>query len=114
MIAAYGMDPALDVLNRALAGDHGAHSFLDRTSSIYVLDTTDPNKPKTYGGWNFIHQALNEIERHESVNANNGSSASLTGHVQLLTVLAERVARRSPSVDRNLLTTCIEIGRAHV
>lgn len=107
MITAYVMDPALDVLNRALAGDHGAHSFLDRTSSIYVLDATDPNKPKTYGGWNFIHQALNEIERHEAVNTNNGSSAGLTGHVQLLTILAERVARRSPSVDRTLLTTCI-------
>jgi len=101
------MDPALDVLNRALAGDHGALSFLDRTSSIYILDATDPFKPKTYGGWNFIHQALNEVERHEALHYASGSKVGLNGHVQLLTTLAERVARRSPAVDKTLVTTCI-------
>ena len=57
------MEPALEILNRSLHGDEGARSFLDRTSSIYVLDATDLSKPKTYGCWNFIHQALNEVER---------------------------------------------------
>lgn len=97
------IDPALDVLNRALGGDDGALSFLDRTSSIYILDATDPCKPKTYGGWNFIHQAMNEIERNEAGNRN----ASLVGHVQLLSTMAQRVARRSPATDRSLVATCI-------
>ena len=101
------MDPALDVLNRALAGDHGALSFLDRTSSIYVLDATDPAKPKTYGGWNFIHQAMNEIERHEATLQQQTWPAALTGHAQLLTTIAERVARRSPAADKSLISTCI-------
>jgi hypothetical protein len=102
------MDPALDVLKRALVGDDGALSFLDRTSAIYVLDATDPSRPKTYGGWNFLHQALNEVERHESLNTSNAPhEGNLSAHVQLLITLAERVARRSPAADRNLVTTCI-------
>lgn len=105
---AQSVDPALGVLNRALHGDHGALSFLDRTSSIYVLDATDPSKPKTYGGWNFIHQAMNEIERNEAGHVRNGSQQpGLTGHVQLLATMAQRVARRSPAMDRRLVATCI-------
>jgi len=100
-------DPALNMLNRALNGDHSALSFLDRTSSIYLLDATDPCKPKTYGGWNFIHQAMNEIERNEAGCMKAGKNASLTGHVQLLATMAQRVARRSPATDRGLVATCI-------
>jgi hypothetical protein len=106
------MDHSLDVLNRALVGDHGALSSLDRTSSIYVLDATDPSHPKTYGGWNFIHQALNEIERHEALCIANESDVKLIAHVQLLTTLAERVARRSPAAERNLVTTCVANAKA--
>ena len=105
-----GGDPALDVLNRALNGDHSALSFLERTTSIYVLDATDPSKPKTYGGWNFIHQAMNEIERNEAEQLRIGGavdSTRLVGHVQLLATMAQRVARRSPSVDRKLIQTCV-------
>lgn len=101
------MDPALDILNRALTGDHGALAFLDRTSSIYVLDATDPSKPKTYGGWNFIHQAMNEVERQEANFARDGAQAGLNVHVQLLATIAQRVARRSPRIDRNLVATCV-------
>jgi len=97
------VDPALDVLNRALSGDDSALSFLDRTSSIYILDATDPYKPKTYGGWNFIHQAMNEIERNEAGSGNTG----LVAHVQLLATMAQRLARRSPATDRGLVATCI-------
>jgi hypothetical protein len=99
--------PALDVLNRALLGDHSSLSFLDRTSSIYVLDATDASKPKTYGGWNFIHQAMNEIERSEAAHPSNGAPPHLTGHVQLLATIAQKMARRSPMADRNLVATCI-------
>lgn len=98
------VDPALDVLTRALHGDHGALAFLDRTSSIYLLDATDPSKPKTYGGWNFIHQAMNEIERNE---ASQRATNTLTGQVQLLATMAQRVARKSPAMDRSLVSTCI-------
>ena len=110
------MEPALDVLDRALQGDDGALAFLERTSSIYVLDVTDQTNPKTYGCWNFIHQALNEIERKDSVVATAPSSADnsdllqeslLVHHVRLLASMAHRVARRSPQEDRAIVATCI-------
>jgi hypothetical protein len=98
------------MLNRALSGDENALAFLDRTSSIYVLDATDASNPKTYGGWNFIHQALNELERHER---NYGSKSTTAGpglrsHVQLLAAMSQRVARRSPASDRKLVVTCVD------
>jgi hypothetical protein len=109
----HAMEPALDVINRALLGDLGARSFLEQTSSVYVLDATDISKPKTYGCWNFIHQAMNEVERYESKLAQGGQSNDLTngagliGHVRLLASMASRVARRSPATDRGLVATCI-------
>lgn len=105
------MEPALDVINRALHGDHGARSFLERTSSIYVLDATDPSKPKTYGCWNFIHQAMNEVERFEAAYARSGvGDAGLVHHVQLLASMALRVARRRPMTDKALIMTCLANG----
>jgi hypothetical protein len=104
------MEPALDVINRALQGDPGARSFLERTTSIYVLDVTDSSKPKTYGCWNFIHQAMNEVERHESrymQQDTNGGDLALVGHARMLASMALRVARRSPSTDKALVATCI-------
>eukprot|EP00523_Entomoneis_sp_CCMP467_P003054 CAMPEP_0168754312 /NCGR_PEP_ID=MMETSP0724-20121128/19433_1 /TAXON_ID=265536 /ORGANISM="Amphiprora sp., Strain CCMP467" /LENGTH=1227 /DNA_ID=CAMNT_0008802781 /DNA_START=397 /DNA_END=4081 /DNA_ORIENTATION=- len=130
------MEPALDVIGRALNGDEGARAFLERTSSIYVLDVTDNSNPKTYGCWNFIHQALNEIERYESKllamlqqpkNASPAATATtaaatttptttpppdavrdaLVHHVRLLASMALRVARRPPQGDRAIVATCI-------
>lgn len=108
------MEPALDVINRALQGDSGARTFLERTSSIYVLDVTDSSKPKTYGCWNFIHQAMNEVERHEARFPNTVVQGNvpkigegLVSHVRLLTSMALRVARRSPATDKSLVATCI-------
>jgi hypothetical protein len=107
------MEPALDVVQRALLGDPGARSFLEQTSSIYVLDATDASKPKTYGCWNFIHQAMNEVERYETKYAQSKQSfalmngAGLVGHVRLVATMALRVARRTPATDRGLVTTCI-------
>jgi hypothetical protein len=97
------MEPALQILDRALQGEEDARSFLDRTSSIYVLDATDITKPKTYGCWNFIHQAINEVERAERQNV-----AKLIPHVQLLATMALRVARRSNKIDKHLVDTCIQ------
>jgi hypothetical protein len=106
------MDPALDMLSRALMGDENALAFLDRASSIYVLDATDPSKPKTYGGWNFIHQALNELERHERNFGSSGSASTMgqgiRSYIQLLAAMSQRVARRSPQSDRILVSTCVE------
>lgn len=102
------MEPALDVINRALQGEPGARSFLERTSSIYVLDVNDASNPKTYGCWNFIHQAMNEVERHESrylQQETNGGD--LVGHARMLASMALRVARRSPLTDRALVATCV-------
>ena len=108
------MEPALDVINRALQGDSGARIFLEQTTSIYVLDATDSSKPKTYGCWNFIHQAMNEIERHEArspgaahetITPRDGEG--LVNHAQLLASMALKVARRSPVKEKALVATCI-------
>ena len=40
------MDPTLEILDRALKGDAGALSFLERIASIYVYDGTAPRQPK--------------------------------------------------------------------
>jgi hypothetical protein len=101
------MEPACDALNRALQGDVDARSFLDRTSSIYLLDATDSSQPKTYGCWNFIHQAMNEVERVEAAQA-RGSVGFGVIQLQLLATMALRVARRSNLVDKNLVATCID------
>ena len=103
------MEPALDVMSRALQGDAGGRSFLERTTSIYMLDVTDTANPKTYGCWNFIHQAMYEVERFESAHAFRGGRGvpNLVGHARLLTSMALRVARRSPAQDRKLVETCI-------
>jgi hypothetical protein len=101
------MEPALDVMSRALQGDPGAQSFLERTTSIYVLDVTDTANPKTYGCWNFIHQAMNEVERFEANHPSSGGLPSLVGHVRLLATMAVRVARRSPAKDKALVATCV-------
>jgi hypothetical protein len=107
------MEPALDVLHRTLLGDQGSRRFLERTSSIYVLDVTDEDNPKTYGCWNFIHQAMNEAERYEAayIQNNQGQSllngAGLVEHVRLLATMALRVARRCPSSDNVLVAMCL-------
>ena len=108
------MEPALEVLHRALAGDEGARTFLDRTSTIYVLDATDitTKPPHTYGCWNFIHQAMNEVERAEikwqQQDDPAHSISPLVPHAQLLATMALKVARRSNTLDKQLVATCIE------
>jgi hypothetical protein len=120
------MEPALDVINRALLGDVGARSFLERTTTMYVLDVNDTANPKTYGCWNFIHQGMNEVERYEtrnpppprpvsssdSASSNTGMSADaeagdLVPHARMMATMALRVARRSPSSDKVLVETCV-------
>ncbi len=108
------MDPALSVLDRALKGDAGALSFLERTAGIYVYDGTNPGQPKTCGAWDFLNQALTEVERYESrimssngiMNANN-SPVNLEAHVQLLATMSRRAARRCPASDQNLVQICL-------
>jgi hypothetical protein len=101
------MEPALDVVNRALQGDLGARSFLERTTSLYVLDVTDVSNPKTYGCWNFIHQAMNEIERYEARHLSGECTyRSLAYHVQMVASMALKVARRGPAADKALIITC--------
>ena len=101
------MEPALDVVNRALQGDQGARSFLERTTSLYVLDVADSSNPKTYGCWNFIHQAMNEIERYEARDlTGQGNGRSLSYHVRMVASMALKVARRGPIADKALIITC--------
>ena len=61
------MEPALNILNRALSGESGAISFIEKTSSIYILVVTNSEAPKTYGCWDFLNQALNEVDCYEQM-----------------------------------------------
>lgn len=101
------MDSALDVMTRALQGNPDARSFLERTTSVYLLDVTDSAHPKTYGSWNFIYQAINEVERHETQHPPNPHAPGLSSHVRLLASMLLRVARRSPQKEKGLVETCI-------
>ena len=98
------MSHALNALDHALRGDPSGLSFLEQTASIYVLDVaTTPGQPKTYGWWNFLNDALNEVERYEE----NGNTNSLDAHVRLLATVTRRMARRPPASDRRLIGTCL-------
>jgi len=98
------MSHALSAIDLALRGDAGGLSFLERTAAIYVLDAaTTPGKLTTYGWWNFLNDALNEVERYEA----SSSPPDLGSHVRLLATITRRVARRPPSSDRRLIGTCL-------
>jgi len=106
------MDPTLAILDRGLKGDVGALSFLESTASIYIFDGTNPGQPKICGAWDFLSQALTEIERYEARILNlvfpPGSIVpNLEGHVQLLATMSRRAARRSPTADQNLVEICL-------
>ena len=101
---------ALRILDHALRGDPGGLSFLEQTTTIYVLDAaTTPGQPVTYGWWNFLNDALNEVERYESeINGQHPAvNPPLDAHVRLLATIARRVARRPPQSDRRLVGTCL-------
>lgn len=106
------MDPALSILDRALKGDAGALSFLERTAAIYVYDSTGPtgsNEPKICGAWGFLNQALSEVERHESrmAHAYQGQRVVLDAHVQLLATMSRKSSRRCPASDQRLVEVCL-------
>ena len=112
------MEPALNILDRALHGDSGALSFLEKTASIYILDATNVNSPTTYGCWDFLNQALSEVERYEQQQyhhqnhqhyplQNQSSAINLDSHVQLLCTMSRKAARRSPISDRRLIGICL-------
>lgn len=113
------MDPAIAILDRALKGDVGALSFLERTASIYVFDGTNPGQPKICGAWDFLSQALTEVERYETriLTSSAGypvnQSINLDGHVQLLATMTKRAARRSPQADQKLVEVCLANAAYH-
>lgn len=143
-----GATPANAVAEVAAA----ARSFLETTSSVYVLnadtsstanpattivpntnaspttssealggqnnDRNDSNAmPKIFGCWNFLHQAMNEIERFEdeqnhlansNTNTRKGLPLSLLPETRLLAEFAVKVARRSDEFDEQKVATCVE------
>ena len=123
------------------AAGSAARSFLSTTCSVYVLDadmgasgTTsivtansptstnvvgqssnldhNANMPKLFGCWNFLHQALNEIERFEDeqnhLPTQNKAPLSLLPQTRLLAEFAVKVARRSDDLDQQKVATCVE------
>ena len=103
----------MDVIHRSLGGETEARVFLESTFSSYALDVSDTSNPKTYGGWNFIHQAMNEVERYESLFIRHRQSnadvrgVSLVPHARLLASMALGLARRSPLSDQKLIEQCV-------
>jgi hypothetical protein len=114
------MEPALEMIDRSLQGDDTARAFLERTTSFYVLDLSSPDSPKIFGAWNYIHHAINEIERLEATARSTAAGPTLantnklSSHVRLLTSMALRVARRSPVADQSLIATAIANAAAYV
>jgi len=122
------MSHALNALDHALRGDPSGLSFLEQTASIYVLDATTPGHPTTYGWWDFLNNALTEVERYEeglfaainnsnnnypfnnnyaATNGTNTTANPLDSHVRLLATITRRIARRPPSSDKRLIGTCL-------
>jgi hypothetical protein len=114
------MDPALDILNRALKGDSGALSFLERTVAIYVFDRTNPGKPKIrfveHGTfliklWQKLSGMNRALSRHHLMpplcghNINNSTSNTPMLTVTLMTSLTWRVTfnflQRCPVEQQN-------------
>lgn len=101
---------ALRILDHALRGDPGGLSFLEQITTIYVLDVaTTPGQPATYGWWNILNNALNEMERYQSeINGQHlNMNPPLDAHVHLLATIARCVVRRPPQSDRRLVGTCL-------
>ena len=102
---------AMEVISQALAHEHSpehsqkARSFLERTCSIYVLDVATNT---TYGGWDLLHQAFNEVDRLESQDHGETSSIVLVPPLRLLATIALKLARRSDRQDQQLLSTCLQ------
>ena len=103
------MEQVLDILDRSLQGDTAALTFIERTASIYVLNYNAEGKHTTYGCWDFMNQALNEIERLENNAARAGYTvnAHIEPHVQLLCKMCQGAARRGRESDRQLIGTCL-------
>jgi len=102
------MELALDILDRALRSEPAAISVLERTASIYVLNASCRSAPQTYGCWDFLSQALNEIERYEAASRfNRHPEVGFENHVQLLCMMSCKAARRSPESDRRLIGICL-------
>lgn len=100
------MSHAIDILDHAIKGDPGGLSFLEQTSSIYVLDAaTTPGRPTIYGWWNYLNDALNEVEAYEVEGRHDASP--IDAHVRLLATITRRVARRPLASDRHLVSTCL-------
>lgn len=100
------MDPALTLLDKALKGDTGSLLFLERVASIYVFDGTDANHP-VIGIWDFLHQAISEVERYEALYGRKPDSLKLDAHVQMLGTMSRKSARRSPREDQKLVEVCL-------
>lgn len=103
------MDTLLQLLDRGLQGDADALTFLERTASIYVFDGTNPRQPKTFGIWDFLNQALTEVERVESRLMHSATHVStLVNHVQLIATIAKRAAHKTYDADRINIQICLQ------
>ena len=112
-----------DTSGNSVIGPNSATTSIANTSPTNALgssnnnsndaDTSNDNMPKIFGCWNFLHQAMNEIERFEDeqnhmASNNTGSQPALLAETRLLAEFAVKVSRRSDELDRQKVATCVE------
>ena len=101
-----------------IAQNHSPSNALGSSNnSVNVDNIRKENMPNLFGCWNFLHQAMNEIERFEDekshmVNQQNQTAISqqpaLLAETRLLAEFAVKVSRRSDELDRQKVATCVE------
>jgi len=117
---------ALHILELALQGDASSISFLENTCSVYVCNASSDGS--VVGCWDFIHTALNEIDRNlaeerrqyllstqhlsKDQRPPNPPASSVESHIYLLGVMCRRAARRSAEHDETLVTLCLHNAAA--
>eukprot|EP00531_Pseudo-nitzschia_arenysensis_P016816 CAMPEP_0116149818 /NCGR_PEP_ID=MMETSP0329-20121206/19184_1 /TAXON_ID=697910 /ORGANISM="Pseudo-nitzschia arenysensis, Strain B593" /LENGTH=1473 /DNA_ID=CAMNT_0003646225 /DNA_START=439 /DNA_END=4860 /DNA_ORIENTATION=- len=116
-----------DTSGNSMIGPNSPTTSITNTSPTQALGSSNNNSnnsgdisgndnmPKIFGCWNFLHQAMNEIERFEDEQnhmaagaTNRPSQPALLAETRLLAEFAVKVSRRSDELDQQKVATCVE------
>ena len=102
------------------SSNHKNNNSNNNNNSNVIDNTSNENMPKIFGCWNFLHQAMNEIERFEDEQNHMAATATavttaspqqqpaMLAETRLLAEFAVKVSRRSDEIDRQKVATCVE------
>ncbi len=100
-----------------IAQNHSPSNVLGSSNNSINIDSiSNENMPNLFGCWNFLHQAMNEIERLEDEQSHmvkehptaTSQQPALLAETRLLAEFAVKVSRRSDDLDRQKVATCVE------